>query len=116
LLLPALFFLFISDVNGTGAFLHTGTMADILLAGAGIVTTIPLLMFASAARRIPLSLIGILQYISPTLQFLIGVLIYRELFTFIQFIGYAIVWFALILFGVESFFAYRAQIAIMEPE
>jgi chloramphenicol-sensitive protein RarD len=116
LLLPALFFLFISDVNGTGAFLHTGTTADILLAGAGIVTTIPLLMFASAARRIPLSLIGVLQYISPTLQFLIGVFIYHESFTFIQFIGYAIVWFALILFGMDSFFAYRAQIAIMEPE
>jgi rarD protein len=116
LLLPAVFYLFISDVNGTGAFLHTGTTADILLAGAGIVTTIPLLMFASAARRIPLSLIGILQYISPTLQFLIGVFIYHESFTFIQFIGYAIVWFALILFGMESFFAYRAQIAVMEPE
>jgi chloramphenicol-sensitive protein RarD len=116
LLLPALFYLFISDVNGTGAFLHTGTTADILLAGAGIVTTIPLLMFASAARRIPLSLIGILQYIAPTLQFLIGVLIFHESFTFIQFIGYAIVWLALILFGMESFFAYRAQFAIMEPE
>jgi chloramphenicol-sensitive protein RarD len=116
LLFPALFYLYISDVNGTGAFLHTGTPADILLAGAGIVTTIPLLMFASAARRIPLSLIGILQYIAPTLQFLIGVLIFHESFTFIQFIGYAIVWSALILFGMESFFAYRAQIAVMEPE
>jgi chloramphenicol-sensitive protein RarD len=116
LLLPALFYLFVCDRNGTGAFLHTGTMADILLAGAGIVTTIPLLMFASAARRIPLSQIGILQYISPTLQFLIGVLIYKEPFSHIQFIGYAIVWLALILFGMESFFAYRSQIAIMEPE
>lgn len=116
LLFPALGYLFISDVNGTGAFLHTGTLVDILLAGAGIVTTIPLLMFASAARRIPLSLIGILQYIAPTLQFLIGVLIFRESFTFLQFIGYAIVWLALILFGMGSYFAYRAQIAVMEPE
>jgi chloramphenicol-sensitive protein RarD len=116
LLLPALSYLLISDLNRTGAFLHTGTTADILLAGAGIVTTIPLLLFASAARRIPLSLIGILQYISPTLQFLIGVLIYHESFTFIQFIGYAIVWLALILFGMESYFAYQAQIAVMEPE
>jgi chloramphenicol-sensitive protein RarD len=116
LLLPALFYLFISDRNGTGAFLHTGTTADILLIGAGIVTTIPLLLFASAARRIPLSLIGILQYISPTLAFLVGVLIYKEPFSYIQFIGYAIVWIALILFGMESYFAYRTQIAIMEPE
>jgi len=116
LLLPALLYLFISDRSGTGAFLHTGTMYDILLAGAGVVTTIPLLMFASATRRIPLSLVGILQYISPTLQFLIGVLIFNEAFTFIQFIGYAIVWAALILFGMESYLTYRAQIAIMEPE
>jgi chloramphenicol-sensitive protein RarD len=116
LFLPAMLFLFISDQNGTGAFLHTGTVSDILLAGAGIVTTIPLLMFASAARRIRLSLIGILQYISPTLQFLIGVLIFHEKFTFIQFIGYAIVWSALIIFGMESYFAYRSQSAIMEPE
>jgi len=116
LFLPALFYLYISDVNGTGAFLHTGTTADILLAGAGIVTTIPLLLFASAARRIPLSMIGILQYVSPTLQFLIGVLVYQESFTFIQFIGYAIVWIALIIFAMESLFTYRAQIAVMEPE
>jgi chloramphenicol-sensitive protein RarD len=116
LLIPALFYLFISDINGTGAFLHTGITTDFLLAGAGIVTTIPLLMFSSAARRIPLSLIGILQYISPTLQFLIGVLIYKESFSHIQFVGYALVWFALILFGIDSFFTYRAQIAIMEPE
>jgi chloramphenicol-sensitive protein RarD len=116
LLLPASLFLLHCDWNGSGAFLHTGTTADILLAGAGIVTTIPLLLFASAARRIPLSLIGILQYISPTLQFLIGVLMYQESFTFVQFIGYAIVWLALILFGVESYFAYRTQIAVMEPE
>jgi chloramphenicol-sensitive protein RarD len=116
LLLPAVTYLFISDANGTGAFLHEGMTIDILLAGAGIVTTVPLLMFASAARRIPLSLIGILQYISPTLQFLIGVLIFHESFTFIQFIGYAIVWIALVLFGMESYFSYRAQIVVMEPE
>jgi chloramphenicol-sensitive protein RarD len=116
LLLPALLFLLLCDWNGSGAFLHTGTTTDILLAGAGVVTTIPLLLFASAARRIPLSLIGILQYISPTLQFLIGVLMYHESFTFIQFIGYAIVWLALILFGAESYFVYRTQMAVMEPE
>jgi chloramphenicol-sensitive protein RarD len=116
LLMPALLYLIVCDVNGSGAFLHSAAMSDILMAGAGIVTTIPLLMFASAARRIPLSLIGILQYIAPTLQFLIGVLIYRESFTFIQFIGYSIVWVALILFAMESYFTYRSKITVMEPE
>jgi chloramphenicol-sensitive protein RarD len=72
-------------------------------------TTIPLLMFATAARRIPLSLMGILQYIAPTLQFLLGVLVYGEPFTHTRLIGFGIVWIALILFGVEGYLASRAQ-------
>jgi len=89
--------------------LHAGARSDLLLVGAGLVTTIPLLMFASAARRIPLSLVGILQYIAPTLQFLLGVLVYKEPFTHTQLIGFGIVWMALIIFGVEGFLAHRAQ-------
>ena len=73
LLLPAISFLAFSDFSGTGVFLHAGILSDVLLVGAGLTTTIPLLMFASAAQKIPLSLIGILQYISPTLQFFLGV-------------------------------------------
>jgi chloramphenicol-sensitive protein RarD len=91
LLAPALGYLFITGMNGTGAFLHTDTMTAIFMAGAGIITIMPLLLFASAARRIPLSLMGILQYISPTLQFLVGVVIYKEAFSNIQLIGYAFV-------------------------
>ena len=109
LFLPALLYLLYADATGQGAFLRTGAISDVLLVGAGLMTTIPLLMFASAARRIPLSLVGILQYIAPTLQFLLGVLVYREPFTHAQFIGFGIVWIALILFGVEGFLASRAQ-------
>ena len=79
-------------------------------------TAIPLLMFASAARRIPLSLLGILQYIAPTLQFLLGVLVYREPFTHAQLIGYGFVWMALIIFGLESLIAYRTQPAATAAE
>jgi chloramphenicol-sensitive protein RarD len=111
LLLPATLYLLHAEISGQGAFLHAGTPMDILLVGSGLVTTIPLLMFASAARRIPLSLLGILQYIAPTLQFLLGVLVYREPFTHAQLIGYGLVWMALILFGMESWIAYRRQSA-----
>ena len=111
LLLPATLYLLYAEKAGQGAFLHTGTPLDIILVGSGLVTTIPLLMFASAARRIPLSLLGILQYIAPTLQFLLGVLVYREPFTHAQLIGYGLVWTALILFGMESLIAYRTQSA-----
>jgi chloramphenicol-sensitive protein RarD len=109
LFLPALLYLLYSDMTRQGAFLHSGVISDVLMMGAGLVTTVPLLMFASAARRIPLSLVGILQYIAPTLQFLLGVLVYGEPFTHTQFIGFGIVWAALILFGVEGYFATRSQ-------
>lgn len=109
LFLPALMYLLYAEAAGTAAFLHTGARSALLLIGAGAVTTIPLLMFASAAQRIPLSLVGILQYIAPTLQFLLGVLVYHEPFDQAHFIGFGIVWAALIIFGVEGFLAHRAQ-------
>ena len=107
LFIPALVYLGFAHVNETGAFLRTGTRADLLMVGAGIVTTIPLLMFASAARRIPLTIIGILQYLAPTIQFLIGVFVYREPFDKTQLVGFSLVWLALILFWGESYLANR---------
>jgi len=68
----ALIYLAVVEFTGVGTFLHDGALIDLLLIGAGVVTTIPLLMFASAAKQIPLTVVGILQYIAPTLQFLIG--------------------------------------------
>ena len=84
------------------------------MVGSGVVTIVPLLMFASAARRIPLTMIGIMQYVAPTLQFLIGVLVYKEPFASAQLIGFSMVWLALILFWVEGVIAHRTQKAIVE--
>jgi len=109
LLVPAIMFLVYSDRAGNGALFNSGAMSDALLMGAGIITAVPLLLFSSAARRIPLSLIGILQYIAPTLQFLLGVLVYKEPFTATKFMGFGIVWAALIIYGVEGLMTYRAQ-------
>jgi len=109
LFLPAVLVLIHAEKTGRGAFLHAGAVSNLLLIGSGFVTTVPLLMFASAAKRIPLSMVGILQYIAPTLQFLLGVLVYREPFTRTRFIGYGIVWTALIVFGIEGFLAYRSR-------
>jgi chloramphenicol-sensitive protein RarD len=110
LFLPALAYLSAVEVNRTGAFLHEGAITDALLVGAGVVTTIPLLMFASAAKRIPLTMIGILQYIAPTLQFLLGVFLYKEPFDRAHFIGFGIVWVALIIFWVENYMAHRLPV------
>lgn len=107
LLLPALAYLGIVQANNTASFLHAGITSDLLMIGAGLVTTIPLLLFSSAAKRIPLTMIGILQYIAPTIQFLIGVFIYKETFDQSRLIGFGIVWLALIIFWVENYLANR---------
>lgn len=107
LFVPALLYLLFVEQNGQGAFLHSGVLSDALMVGAGVVTTIPLLMFASAARSIPLTMVGILQYIAPTLQFLIGVFVYKEPFDMARLLGFSIVWLALVIFWAESFIYHR---------
>ena len=105
LALPALTFLVLENHAGRGAFGHAGARLTLIMMGAGAVTSLPLLLFASAARRIPLSLMGMLQYINPSLQFLLGIFLYREPFTRAQFAGFACVWAALVLFAGEGYVA-----------
>lgn len=113
LFVPAMVYLIYQDYIGQGAFLHTGTGQSLLMAGTGLITTIPLLFFASAAQRIPLYMMGILQYITPTLQFLIGVGVYREPFPTSRFIGFGIVWLALVIFGIEGVWSHRIRIEVI---
>jgi chloramphenicol-sensitive protein RarD len=110
LFIPALGYLIFVQAASTAAFLNTGSTADMLMIGAGLVTTVPLLMFASAARSIPLWVVGLLQYIAPTLQFIIGVFIYKEPFSHNQLIGFGIVWTALVIFLVENYLANRTPV------
>jgi chloramphenicol-sensitive protein RarD len=107
--LPAVLYLLSTEAAHQGAFLHTNLTTTALLIGGGLVTTLPLLLFGSAVQRIPLALVGVLQYISPTLQFLLGTLVYHEPFSVSQLVGFSIVWAALILYGVEGLVAFRGQ-------
>lgn len=100
--LPALLYLLFADSQGYGAFGHLGWNVTILLAFVGVITALPLLLFGMAARSIPLSLLGILQYIAPTVQFLLGIFLFQEPFPFSLLIGYSIIWLALIIFTVEG--------------
>ena len=93
------------ETTGQGAFLHSGTLKDWMMVSAGLVTILPLLLFASAVSRVPLSTIGILQYINPTMQFLLGVFVYKEPFTRDSLIGFGIVWASLIIFWAEGLYA-----------
>jgi chloramphenicol-sensitive protein RarD len=102
LFLPALGFLLITESAGVGAFGHSGTASDVLLVLAGPVTVAPLLLFSVAARSIPFTSLGVLQYIAPTAQFLLGVLVYGEPFTPAHALGFGLIWAGLLVYTVEG--------------
>ena len=104
----AILFLAMLHRSGEGAFLRTGATTDALMIGGGLITTVPLLLFAAAVRTVPLSVIGILQYIGPTLQFLLGVFVYHEPFSRTQLVGFSIVWTALAIYAGDNLRARRA--------
>jgi len=108
LLLPAaVFFLIYQEMNGDGHLGHDGWNITLLLLFSGIVTAVPLTLFSYGARLLPLTTMGLLQYIAPTIQFLIGVFIFGELFTGARVVGFSIIWLALILYSAEGFFVAR---------
>jgi len=91
--------------NGTGAFPFSGTKINSLLMFAGIVTAVPLLLFATSARRLKLATVGFLQYITPTLQFLLAVLVYGELFSLSNLFSFVLIWGGLCLYSVDAWLA-----------
>ena len=108
-------YLISAELAGTGALMHSGPVRNLLMFAAGPVTTLPLLLFAAGVRRIPLSLVGMLQYINPTMQFLIALFIYHEPFARVQLLGFGLVWAALALFAVEGYVTHRwPQLAVTD--
>ncbi|MFI6481495.1 EamA family transporter RarD [Nonomuraea sp. NPDC050663] len=115
LLAPALAYLVYLETQGTATFGHSTPWHALLLAGAGVITAVPLMCFTSAAIRVPLSTIGLLQYIAPILQFLVGVLIAKETMPVSRWLGFSIVWLALAIFSYDSLrTARRARKALAE--
>lgn len=89
--------------NGDNAFLNAPLDSTrLLLIAAGPITAIPLLLFATGARKIPLSILGLLQYLSPTIQFLLGVWLFHEAFSSDRLVGFVMIWAALALFAGEG--------------
>ncbi|QDH71182.1 EamA family transporter RarD [Marilutibacter alkalisoli] len=117
LLLPALAGLMWIEMHGQGGFLALGGAPgwgwgiDALLVLAGVVSALPLIGFAYAVRRVPLSVVGFLQYIAPTLQLLIGVLVFQEAFDQERALGFAFIWVALLLFAGDGLRRARRQAA-----
>jgi chloramphenicol-sensitive protein RarD len=99
---PALGYLIWLTVRGDSTFSHGSAGHSVLLVVAGIVTAIPLMLFAGAANRIPLSALGVLQYAAPILQLAVGILVYHEPMPPARLAGFALVWTALIVFTVDG--------------
>jgi chloramphenicol-sensitive protein RarD len=83
-----------------------------LLCLSGLVTAVPLWLFSYAARKVPLSLLGIIQYVSPSIQFALGVFAWSEPFSKAKLVGYALIWLAVAAYAVEGFWTHRKAMAL----
>ena len=91
------------ESHGAGGFLDGwGIALGLLLVIGGALTALPLIGFAYAVRRVPLSVVGLMQYIAPTLQLLCGVFVFHEVFDRDRAIGFTFIWLALALFAVDG--------------
>jgi chloramphenicol-sensitive protein RarD len=89
-------------LGDSGTFTGHGVGHSLLLMSAGVITALPLLMFSAAARRLPLSVVGMLQYLAPALQFLVGLLVFGEHMPPARWVGFFLVWVALVLLTADG--------------
>ena len=108
----ALGYVVVLALIGDATFVSHGPGHAMLLASAGLVTTVPLLAFGAAATRIPLSTLGVLQYLAPTLQLVCGLVVTHEAFGVPQAIGFGLVWVALLLFTSDLVRAQRRPLVV----
>ncbi len=99
-------------MDGSGAMGELGTRIDLLLVTAGVITAAPLVWFANAARRLPLRTLGFMQYIAPTGQFALAVLVFGEVLTDVHVRGFACIWVGVALFSVEGWWASRRMVRV----
>ncbi|MFO1394540.1 MAG: EamA family transporter RarD [Steroidobacteraceae bacterium] len=97
------------ESHGSGALGHSTTLVNVLLLLSGVVTATPLALFAYGARRIPLSMVGLVQYIGPTMQFLIGVFVFGEAFPPARAVGFAMIWSALVVYAGDGLLRRRSR-------
>jgi chloramphenicol-sensitive protein RarD len=102
--------------SGQTSVVYGSTTDWWLLAGGGIITVLPLALFSSAAKTVSLSMMGILQYVGPTLQFLVGVLVYHELFSGGRVLGFALVWCGVLLYLAPSLRVMRRPLVVAKAD
>lgn len=104
------------QLGGTSNYLAHGPGLTLGLTLAGVVTAIPLLLFAAASSRIPLSMMGLIQYLTPVIQFSLGVWVNHEVMPTARWIGFGLVWVALVIMTIDSLRAARGRSLVIEPE
>jgi chloramphenicol-sensitive protein RarD len=105
-----------SELQGNGAMGHMGISTDLLLLFGGPLTAAPLVLFALGARRLPYSTVGLLQYIGPTLQLMLGVLVFHEPFSGPRVTGFAIIWAALVIYAADGLWRSRKLTALQPSQ
>ena len=106
---PAIAFIIYTEAAGAGHFGDTGTADVLLLLGCGVVTAVPLMIYANGAKLLRLSTIGIMQYIAPTMIFLIAVFVFKEPFGLEKLIAFLLIWTALAIYTVSLVRQHRAR-------
>ena len=101
MLLPALGYLAWLSTQSAQQFLHSSVGIDLLLVGSGLTTVLPLIWFNMAAKKLPLSILGFFQYLTPSMSFMIAVYLFGEHFTFGHAVAFACIWLALALVSIE---------------
>jgi chloramphenicol-sensitive protein RarD len=116
LFLPAVAYLWWLNATGDAEFGHVSAVHTLLMIGAGVLTAGPLLLFAGATNRVPLTTMGLLQYLTPCLQFICGVTILGEHMPAARWAGFGLVWIALVVFSVDSVLAGRRRATTAAPQ
>lgn len=102
---------YLAWLHPDGSFTGNGAGYALLVASLGVVTVVPLVLFSGAARRLPLTVVGLLQYLTPSMQLAIGVLLLDESMSPTRWVGFGLVWVALVVLGVDGVRAMRAASA-----
>lgn len=103
----ALGYLLYLHAQSSAAFGQLTPNTDLLLVGTGLITTLPLLWFNNAARRLPLTVLGFFQYLAPTVSFLLAVFVYDEMFTPAHGVTFGLIWVAITLFSLDTILVRR---------
>ena len=104
------------QVDGQAALGHEGWVNTVLLLGSGLITTIPLLLFGGAATRVPMTTLGMLQYIAPVMQFMLGLWLFNEEMGLARWLGFCLVWLSLLVLTVDSALRHRRPDAVEVAE